>query len=245
MSSWIRRQEGAVAVLTLKRPPVNTLDIESLDELAAALDEVKHDQETRVLVITGGIDGIFCAGGDLKCLRRLPNGKEVGRAGGEVFDKLEKLSKPTIAAINGQVIGDGLTLALACDFRIATEETVFRLPEVAYGFIPGWGLISRLVSITGRANAAELLLTGQPLEVTQAWVMGLVNQVVKSHELLDQALKHAAKMATFSPAALSAAKCVLGGGNEKACFETVWGKKDWEEGIDAMLSKRAPVFESH
>lgn len=244
MSSWSRRQEGPVALLTLARPPINVLDREALAELAEAVEEVRTDQATRALVITGGVDGIFCSGGDLKHWRQVREGREVSRAGREVFARIERLSKPTVAAINGHVIGDGLALALACDLRIAGEAATFRLPELAYGFIPGWGLVHRLVALVGRANASELLLTGRPVEAAQARVMGLVNDVVPSDRLIHEALGRAQEMAALSPAALRAAKCALLGGNEGVCFEAVWGKADWREGIDALLAKRAPAFGS-
>lgn len=244
MSSWVRRREGAVALLTLTRPPINALDREALDELAEAVREVGADQETRALVISGGVGGIFCSGGDLKYWGQVRDGKEVGQAGREAFARIERLSKPTVAAINGRVIGDGLALALASDLRIAAETATFRLPEVAYGFIPGWGLIHRLVARVGQANASELLLTGRPVDAARARAIGLVHDVVPSDRLLEEALGRAREMASLSPAAHRAAKCALLGGDEGRCFEAVWGEADWREGIDALLAKRAPAFAS-
>ena len=244
MSSWIQRREGSTSILTLIRPPINALDWKALNELAEAVEKVETDRETRVLVITSGIEGIFCSGGDLNFWRQVRDGKEVSQAGGKVFARIERLSKPTIAAINGHVIGDGLNLALACDLRIASEAVTIRLPEVAYGFIPGWGLIHRLVTLVGRTNAYELLLTGRQVEAARAWMVGLVNEVVSSDRLIDEVLGRARKMAAFSPAALRAVKCALLGGNERACFESVWGNADWCEGTVALLAKMSPVFES-
>jgi len=242
MSSFILRRQGPVALLVLRRPPINALDREALEELGKAAEEVRADREIRVLVITGGIDGIFCSGGDLKYWREVHEGHEVSRVGREVFAQVERLPKPTIAAVNGQVIGDGLALALACDLRIASLAATFRLPEVAYGFIPGWDLIRRLVASTGRTNASELLLTGQPVKAARAQAMGLVNEVVSSDTLIDDVVKRARKMADLSPAALRAVKCALLGGNERLCFEAVWDQKDWREGIDSLFSKRTPVY---
>lgn len=244
MGSWVRRREGSVTLLTLQRPPINTLDWEALDELAEAVGEAASDQETRALVITGGIDGIFCSGGDLKYWGQFRDGKKVSRVGREAFAQIERLSKPTIAAINGHVIGDGLSLALACDLRIASDAATFRLPEVANGFIPGWGLIHRLVAVVGRGHASELLLTGQPVKATRAQLMGLVNEVVSSDRFIDEVLRRALEMAAFSPAALRAAKCVLLGVEEEVCFEAVWAGTDRREGIDALFARRKPRFES-
>jgi enoyl-CoA hydratase/carnithine racemase/sugar phosphate permease len=242
--SFIRRREGPVAVLTLARPPINALDHAALDDLAEAVRETEADKEIRALVITGGIDGIFCSGGDLRYWRQVCDGQEVSRAGREVFARIEQLPKPTIAAINGHVIGDGLALALACDLRIAAEAATFRLPELAYGFIPGWGLIHRLVALVGRGNGSELLLTGRPMEAARARAIGLVNEVVPADRLIDEALARATEMAAFSPSALRAARCALLGGDERVCFEAVWGGADWREGIDALLAKRAAAFGS-
>jgi enoyl-CoA hydratase/carnithine racemase len=244
MGVWVLGREGEVALLTLSRPPVNALDQENLDELGWIASRLEADQEVRVVVIIGGIEGIFCSGGDLKYWGKIRDGREVSRAGRQVFSRIERLPQPTIAAINGQVIGDGLTLALACDFRIASEAATFRLPEVAYGFIPGWGLIHRLVALVGRARAAELLLTGQRLEALLAQEIGLINEAVPPDQLKARALKRALELAALSPAALRAAKCALSGGDERACFMTVWGEADWQEGIDALLNKRLPRFDS-
>jgi enoyl-CoA hydratase/carnithine racemase len=188
------------------------------------------------------MDGIFCSGGDLKYWGQVHDGTEVSRIGREVFARVERLPKPTIAAVNGRVIGDGLALALACDLRVASATATFRLPEVAYGFIPGWDLIRRLAASAGRTNASELLLTGQPVEASRARAMGFVNEVVPSETLMDEVLKRARKMAGLSPAALRAAKCALLGGNERRCFEATWNQKDWREGIDSLFSKRTPAY---
>ncbi len=242
--SWMQRREGTTSLLTLMRPPINALDQMALNELAEAAEKVEADTETRVLVITSGIEEIFCSGGDMNFWRQVRDGKEVSRVGREVFARIERLSKPTIAAINGHIVGDGLNLALACDLRIASETATIRLPEVAYGFIPGWGLIHRLVTLVGRANAYELLLTGRQVDATRARAIGLINEVVWSDRLMDEVLGRAQKMAGFSPAALRAVKCALLGGNERVCFEAVWGNADWCEGVDALLAKMKPVFGS-
>ncbi len=235
-NSWIQRREETTSFLTLMRPPINALDRMALNELAEAAERVEGDRETRVLVITSGIEGIFCSGGDMNFWRQVRDGKEVSRAGREAFARIERLSKPTIAAINGHIV--------ACDLRIASDTATIRLPEVAYGFIPGWGLIHRLVTLVGRADAYELLLTGQKVEATRARVIGLINEVVSSDRLMEEVLARAHKMAAFSPAALRAVKCALLGGNERACFEAVWGNADWREGVDALLAKKIPMFGS-
>jgi enoyl-CoA hydratase/carnithine racemase len=242
MNSLILRQEGPVAYLILSRPPINALDREALEEIGLAVEEIRADRETRVLVITGGIEGIFCSGGDLKYWRQAQNENEAGKTGRRVFAQLEQLPKPTIAAINGQIIGDGLALALSCDLRIASPLSTFRLPEVAYGFIPGWGLIRRLIASVGRTHASQLLLTGLPVDAHRAYEMGLLSEVFPAERFMDEVRALGARMATLSPAALQAAKCALRGGDEKACFEAVWSRNDRREGIVALFSKRTPVY---
>jgi len=245
MNNFVLRKEGPVTVLALNRPPVNALDRTALEELSKALENVESDHESRVLVLTGGIEGIFCSGGDLKYWRHVEDGRAVSREGRKVFAQIESLPKPTIAAINGHVIGDGLALALVCDLRIASETATFRIPEAAYGFIPGWGFIRRLVASVGRGNASGLLLTGQPMGAARAQMMGLVNEVVPSDMLMVHVMSLSRQLAALSPVSLHALKCVLMGGNEAACFDAVWGKEHWREGIDALLSKRLPFFVSN
>lgn len=240
--SWA--QAGSPAIVTLERRPINGLDQDVLDELMAAFDEVDTEPAVRVVVIASGIDGIFCSGGDLQYWSRIADGRRVGAVGRSVFARLERLSKPTIAVISGHTIGDGLSLALACDLRIAAESASFRLPEAAYGFIPGWGTISRLVATVGRAQATQLLLTGQPVDAARALAIGLVHEVVPANRLLDAAVGKAELMATLSPTALRAAKCVLAGGDEAACFEAIWGGADWQIGMDAAHARRPATFEA-
>ena len=245
MKSTNLRREGPVAILTLNRPPINALDQAALDELNDAVGEVEADPEIRVLVVTGGIDGIFCTGGDLKYWCNIHDGKEVSRTGRDVFARIERLQKPTIAAINGRVIGDGFSLALVCDLRIASETATFRVPEAAYGFIPGWGFIRRLVASVGRGNATALLMTGQSIEAGRAQMMGLINELVPTESLQEVAMSWAKQLAALSSTSLQALKCVLLGGDERVCFEAVWGGKDWGEGIDALMTKRIPVFSTN
>lgn len=242
MNNVVLRKDGPVTVLTLKRPPVNALDRAALGELSDAIEQVRADRESRVLVVTGGLDGLFCTGGDLKYWRHVQDGKEVSDAGRRVFDRIERLPIPTIAAINGHVIGDGLALALVCDLRIAVETATFRIPEAAYGFIPGWGFVKRLVEAVGHGNASGLLLTGQPIGAVRAQMMGLINEVVPSDMLMGHVMSLSRQLAALSPVSIRAMKCILLGGNEGACFDAVWGKDQWREGIDALFCKRPPVF---
>ncbi|MBI5904296.1 MAG: enoyl-CoA hydratase/isomerase family protein [Deltaproteobacteria bacterium] len=210
--------------------------------MACQLSEIDTDL-SRVLVITGGLDGVFCTGGDLKFWRAVPDPRSVSTAGRDVFVRLAQMSIPTIAAINGHVIGDGLGLALACDLRISSDRATFRLPETAYGFIPGWGTVRELVVSVGRARAAELLLTGRQLDTQGALAIGLISEVVPADDLIGVALERGRDLSKLSGSALEAMKCALRGGDDRTCFESVWGSPDWQEGIEALLAKRAPQFE--
>jgi enoyl-CoA hydratase/carnithine racemase len=166
----------------------------------------------------------------------------VSESGRSVFARIVELEIPTLAAINGAVVGDGLALALACDIRLAGEGASFRLPELGYGFIPGWGPIRSLVSLVGRGHATGMLLTGRAYAATEAHLIGLVHEVVPQDRLEEVAMARARALATASAPAVRSAKRALGGGDERGCFEQVWGSRDWEEGIEALLGKRAPVF---
>ncbi len=240
MASWKVDGVGAVARLTLARPPANALDQEALDELAAAIVEARG---ARALIVTGGLRNVFCSGGDLKYWRAIRDGGRVSDSGRAVFSEIERLEIPTVAALNGSVIGDGLALALACDLRLASESASFRLPELGYGFIPGWGPIHSLIDLVGRARATEMLLTGRSCDAHQARQMGLVHDVVSPERLEEAALRLTQSLAALSAPAMRAAKCALRGGDERACFEGVWGKEDWEEGIEALFARRPLAFD--
>jgi enoyl-CoA hydratase len=241
----IERSES-VAILTLQRSPINALDRAALDELIVAFEQVENDDRIRVVLIASGIQGIFCAGVDLKYWLQYyaQRPAEVSRAGRRVFTVLERLSKPTIAAIDGHVIGDGLSLALSCDIRIASKAALFRLPETAYGFIPGWGTIGRLIRVAGRAVTTELLFTGDSLTAKRAQLCGLVNRVTTSKVMMTSALTLARQIAEKSPTALSQAKMTLRPPStciekqqamEESCFSAVWGSPDWQLRLNHLL----------
>ena len=242
MNSWQHERVGPVAQLTLTRAPVNALDQQGLEELAAFIENVSADRSVRAVVITGGLPGIFCSGGDLKYWRNIRDGGCVSENGRSVFERLERLEIPTIAAVNGSVVGDGLALGLACDLRIACEASSFRLPELGYGFIPGWGTIRSLVSVVGRAQATNMLLTGRVYDAAKALQIGLVHEVIAADRLREEVMVRARAFASVSVPAVRAAKCALRGGDEQVCFQGVWGSEDWREGIEALLAKRTPIF---
>lgn len=240
---------GSVAIVTLKRPPINALDEVALQELMAAADQVENDETVRAVVIASGIERVFCAGGDLKFWpqRYASMPREVSNAGRRVFTRLEALRKPTIAAIAGEVIGDGVSLALSCDIRIASQIAQFRLPETAYGFIPGWGTIARLARVVGHAVTSELLFTDATLSARRAQLYGLVNRMTVTEEVMPTALMLARQIAARAPNVLLQAKAALQ--RRDACiegqetweadrFSDVWGSTDWERGMAAFQKKQ-------
>src|SRR5574341_924492 len=228
--------KDTVAVLTLNRPPVNALDEAALHELSEAVCQIETDPAIQAVLIISAVPGIFCAGGDLKYWPRhyAHEAQTVSAAGRKVFAQIEALTKPSIAAVAGYVIGDGLSLALACDLRLAEPDVTFHLPEVSYGFIPGWGTIHRLVQAVGSSVAAEMLLLGEPLDAQRAHTVGLVNRLTATDDLMPAAHTLATAMAAKPRLAFQYAKAALRGNPdhladqgawEAACFEAVWGRQ--------------------
>lgn len=243
MGHWQLEARGKVALLTLARPPVNALDHDALVELERTLGDVASAGGIGALVVASRLPGVFCAGGDLRHWRTITDGRRVGDSGRRVFERLAHLELPTLAALDGSVVGDGLGLALACDLRIASERMTVRLPELGYGFIPGWGTLGRLVDVVGRAEAAHLLLTGSTCHAADALRVRLVHRLVPQwDEVVPAALDLASRLAAASPQAMRAARRALRAQDERECFRQVWGGADWEEGIDALFGKRAPRF---
>lgn len=241
----------SVAVLRLNKLPVNALDETALHELTKAVDQVEDNPAIKVVIITSAIKDVFCAGGDLKYWPRLYANQAdvVGKAGQHTFERIERLAKPSIAAIQGRVIGDGLSLALACDIRLASQEATFHLPEVSYGFIPGWGTIGRLVEAVGTAFAAEMLLVGEQISATRAQTIGLVSRITTPDDLMGIAETLAARIVTQPPMAMRYAKAALRGGSitrspdrtawEAGCFAAVWGSYEWEQGLHRLFNTTA------
>ena len=244
---------GPVRTVRLHRPPVNALDVEALRELGATADAVSADTQCRVVVLASAIEGVFCAGGDLKFWQTFPRelAPEVSLAGRETFARIARIPKPTIAIIDGPVIGDGIALALSCDLRLASSRASFRLPEAGYGFIPGWGTLHHLVRTVGRTRSLDMILTGRTVDASSALEWGLVSRVERTDRLatgLDTLLDD---LLTMSPTALCLAKAALMDGwedpsgipdQETNAFVRGWGSPDWQEGIAALLAKRPPRF---
>ena len=244
-------KQGNVAVLTIDRPEaLNALNSQVLCDLDAAISQVEADDEVRVVVLTGA-GRSFVAGADIGEMVNFSaiDGKKFGVHGGSIFLRLENLSKPVIAAINGFALGGGCELAMACDIRIASEKAKFGQPEVGLGITPGFGGTQRLARIVGVSNAMELILTAKNINAQQAKEIGLVSQVYAPEELMDKALELANAICANAPIAVSESKrCIrmgmqtdiaTGSAFEAEAFGVTCGTQDKNEGMGAFLEKRA------
>jgi enoyl-CoA hydratase len=255
LSGLTLQREGAVAVVTVNRPKVlNALNIATLDELAAIMRQLQRDETVRCLIVTGAGEKAFIAGADINELSALTPaaGREHARAGQAVFDLVEQLGKPVIAAINGYALGGGCELAMACTLRIAADTARLGQPEINLGLIPGFGGTQRLARLIGAGRALEMLLTGEPIGAAEAYRLGLVNRVVPAAELMAEAHRLAAAIAAKAPVAvryiLDAVRCgvqlPLGEAQvlEATLFGLVASTADMREGTRAFLEKRPPDF---
>lgn len=255
MTSLEVSRDGHVATLRLNRPEAhNALNEDLLTALTAALEELRHDDDIRAVVLTGA-NGVFCAGADITAFDRIRADALIGprRAlGGTIWSDLGRFPKPVIAAVEGLAIGGGCELALACDTVVAGASAKFGVPEVKLGVIPGGGGTQRLVTALGKAKAMALLLTGDFIGADEASASGLVTRVVPEGEALEQATAMAQRIAANSPlavalakdAALAALEASLSAGleHEKRNFHVAIHSGDSHEGQTAFLEKRTPHY---
>ncbi|MEX1139266.1 MAG: enoyl-CoA hydratase-related protein [Bacteroidota bacterium] len=246
-----------VAVITINRPDkLNALNALTKKELAEVLESIKADTGVDVVVITGAGEKAFVAGTDIQELTALTveSGKEFASKGQAVFNLIENLGKPVIAAVNGYALGGGCELALACHIRLAAENAKFGQPEVNLGIIPGYGGTQRLGRLVGTGRAMEMILTGDPIDAQEALRIGLVNKVVPIADLMSSSLTVAQKICSKGQVAIRLAlKAVnmtretnLSDGQEleASLFGVCCGSEDFTEGTTAFLQKRKPQFRS-
>ena len=248
-------RDGATAIVTINRPKVlNALNTPTLDELRRTILELKQDGEVRVVIVTGAGEKAFVAGADINelAVQTPTGGREHALAGQHVFDLIENMGKPVIAAINGYALGGGCELAMACTLRLAADTAKLGQPEIALGLIPGYAGTQRLSRLVGKGKAMEMILTGTPITAEEAQRIGLVNRVVPAVELMSQARALAAQLAKSAPIAMRYIINAVNKGVEmpfaEACqyeatlFGLVASSEDMREGTSAFLAKRKPEF---
>ena len=257
MSELVRVETAeGIRTITVHRPEkLNALNVEVLEGLDRAVSEAEQDSSLRCLIVTGSGDRAFIAGADIGELAKLTpiEGREHARRGQAVLDRIENLSAPSIAAINGFAYGGGLELAMACTLRVASENARMGLPETSLGILPGYGGTQRLARLVGRAKASELVLTASKgLTAAEAERIGLVNRVVPAGQALAGATEMAKAIAANGPAACRYALEAIRSGIEMPAAEgrlfeaTLFGlcaaTADMKEGMTAFLEKRPAKF---
>jgi enoyl-CoA hydratase len=248
-------REERTAILTIHRPQrLNALDGRTLDELRNAFLSFHDDDQVRCVILTGSGEKAFVAGADVNELARdtPESARRRALAGQRVFDLIEGLGKPVIAAVNGFALGGGCELAMACTLRLAADTARFGQPEVNLGIIPGFAGTQRLVRLVGKTRAMEMVLTGAAISAQDALAVGLVNRVVPAASLMNEARALAMDLGTSAPIALRYAMEAINRGAEmpfsEACqleaalFGMVTTTDDMREGTTAFLEKRKPDF---
>jgi enoyl-CoA hydratase len=244
-----------IAVVTINRPDkLNALNDAVISELDLVASRIHSEAEIRGVIITGAGEKAFVAGADIGELARCsPNEARVlSEKGNRVFRRLEQCGKPVVAAVNGFALGGGCELAMACHLRIASENAMFGQPEVKLGITPGYGGTVRLPRLVGRGAALEMLLSGAPIDASEAYRLGLVNRVVPANQLLAESEKLLRSILLNGPAAVSGC---LGAVDEQEGrtldealslesrrFGELAGTADFKEGTAAFLEKRKPNF---
>jgi len=248
-------QTNALATITINRPKkLNALNKATIEELHNTFKALEEDASIKVIIITGSGEKAFVAGADISEFAHfsVEEGAMLARKGQEIlFDFVENLSTPVIAAVNGFALGGGLELAMACHFRVASDNAKMGLPEVSLGVIPGYGGTQRLPQLIGKGKAMELVMTAGMITADEAKEYGLVNHVTSQEELLPLAEKIASKIMRNSSVAISAAikavndnfkDGVNGFESEITEFGNCFGTEDFKEGTTAFLEKRKPEF---
>jgi enoyl-CoA hydratase len=247
--------ENAILLITINRPDkMNALNKTVFDELNTVIDEVYNNPAIKSAIITGAGQKAFVAGADIGELQGLKHseGMDLAHKGQYIFKKIEEAPKPIIAAVNGFALGGGCELAMACHFRLASENARFGQPEVNLGVIPGYGGTQRLTQLIGKGRAIELLITGNMLDAATALQYGLVNYVMPQEELLTKARSILELVNTKAPLAvgrcIKAANAVFdhtkdGFTEEVKLFGECFATHDMVEGTTAFLEKRKPNFQ--
>jgi len=245
------KKEG-VGIITLNREDVrNALKTEIREDIAAALQLAENDPEVRVVIITGAGEKVFSSGGDIKQMAENTMWDILERPL-DIFTQIHNFPKPIIAAINGLALGGGCELAMACDFRVGSENARLGQPEINLGIFPGGGATQRLQRLVGPGRAKELIFTGDIIDAREAERIGLLNKVFPAKELMTKTMEIAKRIGSKSPLALKLAKMAVnmgmetglhsGLGYERLARTLAYGSEDRVEGMHAFLEKRKPKF---
>lgn len=244
--------ENNIFIITINRPDkLNALNKNVLEELNVAMDSVYNDDKIKAVIITGAGEKAFVAGADIGEFTSVDDdqGAALSKKGQDIFFKIENCPKPVIAAVNGFALGGGCELAMACHFRLASENAKFGQPEVNLGLIPGYGGTQRLAMLVGKGKAMELMMTGNMIGADEAKSLGLVNYVESPENLLPKTKEILHTILAKSPLAISKIIAVVnfyfnneGFKEEAKLFGEVFSGSDKKEGIIAFLEKRKPIF---
>jgi enoyl-CoA hydratase/carnithine racemase len=247
----ILEKQGHVCIITLNHPPVNAWNLGLMEDFEKAVDEVENDRDVRVLILTGGGEKCFSAGFDVS---DAANAHKISPKGREIWTRVDRFSKPVIAAINGFAMGGGLELAMSCHFRIMVDDpkATIGLTELNLGIIPGWGGTQRLTRIVGKARALDMILFSKRIDAQEALSIGLINQISTKDRLMDDAIAFAKVLEKRPPIAVGAVLKAIstydynglesGLKVEEEGSAMVGKSKDCVEGFTAFLEKREPVF---
>eukprot|EP00742_Colponemidia_sp_Colp-10_P001368 GILJ01001471.1.p1 GENE.GILJ01001471.1~~GILJ01001471.1.p1 ORF type:complete len:283 (-),score=37.31 GILJ01001471.1:219-1067(-) len=248
-------ENEGITVFTMQRPEAkNALSRLMMQQFREALDSVQFDSTVRVVVLRSAVEGVFCAGADLKERTTMAPEEVSAFVDGlrRSFADLENLPMPTIAALEGSALGGGLELALSCDFRIAGANAKLGLPETSLAIIPGAGGTQRLPRLIGVSKAKELTFTARRIDSVTAKSIGLVNDTAEAGKTFDKALELAREIVPQGPIGVRMAKLAIHKGSqldlasglafEQACYAQVIPTKDREEGLRAFKEKRKPIY---
>ena len=252
-STLVTSLANGIFIITINRPEkLNALNALVLSELENAVDEIYDNNAIQSAIITGAGTKAFVAGADISEFSGLTKTEamDLSKRGQDIFFRIENSKKPIVAAVNGFALGGGCELAMACHFRIASENAKFGQPEINLGLLPGYGGTQRLTQLIGKGRALELMISGILVNATAALQYGLVNYVVPEAELMNKTISILSVINTKAPIAISACiqsvNAFYGNNNgykaENAAFGECFDTEDRKEGTSAFLEKRTPSF---
>ena len=254
-SNLLIENQGSVRIITINRPKqLNALNSKTIDELSHSLKDAESEDSIKSIILTGSGDKAFVAGADIKEFASfsIEEGKKLSKEGHDkLFDLLQNLSTPVIAAINGFALGGGLELAMSAHIRVASDNAKMGLPEVSLGVIPGYGGTQRLAQLVGRGKAMEMIATAGMISAEDAHKWGLVNHVTSAEELMEKCHKIAIKVSRNSSTAISSAIKAVNANYQDGVngyqvevdeFGACFGTDDFKEGTTAFIERRKPNF---